>query len=179
MLSEDMPYAEAYAYEMTLREMMEAYGSDVWNYAFFLTRSREQANDISQEVFLKAYKNVGKYRGQSSMKTWLLTITRNTAFSWSKNSFWRRFIPFGDQPVTVNAPSAEREALSNQYANRIWEIIMTLPDKNREVLVLDIQYGLSIGEMSDLLNVPQGTVKSRLARAREKVKQAIQKEERE
>lgn len=79
MLSEDMPYAEAYASEMTLREMMEEYGSDVWNYAFFLTRSREQANDISQEVFLKAYKNVGKYRGQSSMKTWLLTITRNTA----------------------------------------------------------------------------------------------------
>ncbi|WP_419885028.1 RNA polymerase sigma factor [Paenibacillus sp. B-A-8] len=95
MLSEDMPYAEAYASEMTLREMMEEYGSDVWNYAFFLSRSREQANDISQEVFLKAYKNVGKYRGQSSMKTWLLTITRNTAFSWSKNSFWRRFIPLG------------------------------------------------------------------------------------
>lgn len=146
---------------------------------FFLTRSREQANDISQEVFLKAYKNVGKYRGQSSMKTWLLTITRNTVFSWSKNSFWRRFIALGDQPTTVNAPSAEKEALGNQYANRIWEIIMTLPEKNREVLVLDIQHGLSIAEMSDLLNVAQGTVKSRLARAREKVKEAIQKEERE
>ncbi|WP_419885027.1 RNA polymerase sigma factor [Paenibacillus sp. B-A-8] len=85
----------------------------------------------------------------------------------------------GDQPVTITALSAEKEALGKQYANRIWEIIMTLPDKNREVLVLDIQHGLSIGEMSDLLNVPQGTVKSRLARAREKVKQAIQKEERE
>ncbi|MNC17422.1 ECF RNA polymerase sigma factor SigW [compost metagenome] len=56
---------------------------------------------------------------------------------------------------------------------------MTLPEKNREVLVLDIQHGLSIAEMSDLLNVAQGTVKSRLARAREKVKEAIQKEERE
>ncbi|OMC96411.1 RNA polymerase subunit sigma-70 [Paenibacillus odorifer] len=179
MLSEDIPYTVAYAPAMSLREMMEAYGSDVWNYAFFLTRSREQANDISQEVFLKAYKNVGKYRGQSSMKTWLLTITRNTAFSWSKNSFWRRFIALGDQPTTVNAPSAEKEALGNQYANRIWEIIMTLPEKNREVLVLDIQHGLSIAEMSDLLNVAQGTVKSRLARAREKVKEAIQKEERE
>lgn len=179
MLSEDIPYTAAYAPAMSLREMMEAYGSDVWNYAFFLTRSREQANDISQEVFLKAYKNVGKYRGQSSMKTWLLTITRNTAFSWSKNSFWRRFIALGDQPTAVNAPSAEKEALGNQYANRIWEIIMTLPEKNREVLVLDIQHGLSIAEMSDLLNLAQGTVKSRLARAREKVKEAIQKEERE
>jgi len=179
MLSDDIPYAEAAMSAMSLREMMENYGSDVWNYAFFLTRSREQANDISQEVFLKAYKNVGKYRGQASMKTWLLTITRNTAFSWSKNSFWRKFLVLGDQPATVNAPSAEREALGNQYANRIWELIMALPDKHREVLVLDIQHGLSIAEMSNLLNVAQGTVKSRLARAREKVRQAIEKEERE
>jgi RNA polymerase sigma-70 factor (ECF subfamily) len=179
MQSGDLPYAVAYTSSMSLHELMEDYGSDVWNYAFFLTRSREQANDISQEVFLKAFKNVGKYRGQSSMKTWLLTITRNTAFSWSKNSFWRRFLVLGDQPAVVNAPSAEREALGNQYANEIWEIIMALPDKNREVLVLDIQHGLSIAEMSNLLNVAQGTVKSRLARAREKVRQAIQKEERE
>lgn len=83
MLSEEIPYAVMYTSEISLREMMEEYGSDVWNYAFFLTRNREQANDISQEVFLKAYKNVGKYRGQASKKTWLLTITRNTAFSWS------------------------------------------------------------------------------------------------
>lgn len=179
MLSEEIPYAVMYTSEMSLREMMEEYGSDVWNYAFFLTRNREQANDISQEVFLKAYKNVGKYRGQASKKTWLLTITRNTAFSWSRNSFWRRFIALGDQPAAVNAPSAEREALGNQYANRIWEIIMSLPDKNREVLVLDIHHGLSIAEMADLLNVAQGTVKSRLARAREKVRLAIQEEERE
>lgn len=85
----------------------------------------------------------------------------------------------GDQPAAVNALSAEREALGNQYANRIWEIIMSLPDKNREVLVLDIHHGLSIAEMADLLNVAQGTVKSRLARAREKVRLAIQEEERE
>ncbi len=76
MPSDELRYAEAYAPVITLREMMDTYGSDVWNYAYFLTRSREQANDISQEVFMKAYRNIGKYRGQSSLKTWLLTITR-------------------------------------------------------------------------------------------------------
>ncbi|MRN55778.1 RNA polymerase sigma factor [Paenibacillus monticola] len=179
MSSDELRYAAAYAPVMTLREMMDTYGPDVWNYAYFLTRSREQANDISQEVFLKAYRNIGKYRGQSSVKTWLLTITRNTAFSWSKNSFWRRFITLGDQPLAVNAPSAEQEALGNQYANRIWEIIMELPDKNREVLVLDLQHGLSIAEMSGLLGIAQGTVKSRLARARDKVRKIIEEEEQE
>lgn len=87
MHSEELPYAVAYAPSMTLREMMETYGRDVWNYAYFLTGSREQANDISQEVFLKAHRNIAKYRGSATLKTWLLTITRNTAFSWRRNSF--------------------------------------------------------------------------------------------
>ncbi|KAI7249652.1 hypothetical protein KC345_g11729, partial [Hortaea werneckii] len=133
--------------------------------------------DISQEVFLKAYKSVGKYRGQSTLKTWLLTITRNTAFSWRRNSFWRRFAPLGDHQAAGEAFSAEKEAIGNQYANRIWEIIMKLPDKYREVLVLDIQQDLSVAEMSALLGIAQGTVKSRLGRARDKVRTAIKEED--
>lgn len=73
--------------------------------------------------------------------------------------------------------SAEQEAIGNQYANRIWEIIMELPDKYREVLVLDIQQDLPVAEMSALLGIAQGTVKSRLGRAREKVRTAIKEEE--
>ena len=177
MQSREMPYSVTCTPSITLREMMETYGSDVWNYAFFLTRSREQASDISQEVFLKAYKSVGKYRGQSTLKTWLLTITRNTAFSWRRNSFWRRFAPLGDHQAAGEAFSAEKEAIGNQYANRIWEIIMELPDKYREVLVLDIQQDLSVAEMSALLGIAQGTVKSRLGRARDKVRTAIKEED--
>ncbi|MFF2909603.1 RNA polymerase sigma factor [Paenibacillus sp. NPDC057934] len=169
-----------YAPAVTLREMMEEYGSDVWNYAFFLTRSREQANDISQEVFLKAFRSIGKFRGDSSLKTWLLTITRNTAFSYGKSNFLRRFITLDTkQHLPGEVRSAEQEALGNAYANRIWEIIMALPKKNREVLALDIQHGLSIAEMAKLLGVAEGTVKSRLARARDKVRIAIKEEERE
>ncbi|WP_342436857.1 RNA polymerase sigma factor [Paenibacillus sp. FSL L8-0436] len=177
MHSEKLSYTMACTPSMTLREMMESYGSDVWHYAFFLTRSREQADDISQEVFLKAYRNIGKYRGHSTLKTWLLTITRNTAFSWRRNSFWRRFIPLGEQHTPGQARSAEKEAMGNQYVSRIWEIVMELPDKHREVLVLDIQQGLSIAEISRMLGIAEGTVKSRLGRAREKVRTAIKEEE--
>ncbi len=56
---------------------------------------------------------------------------------------------------------------------------MELPDKNREVLVLDLQHGLSIAEMSGMLGIAQGTVKSRLARARDKVRKIIEEEEQE
>ncbi|OKP97260.1 RNA polymerase sigma factor [Paenibacillus sp. P46E] len=177
MQSNELPYAVAYTPTMTLREMMETYGSDVWHYAFFLTRSREQANDISQEVFLKAYKGIGKYRGQATIKTWLLTITRNTAFSFRRNSFWHRFSPLGNRQGPGQASSAEKEAIGNQVVSRIWEIILALPDKHREVLVLDIRQDLSVAEMAALLGVAQGTVKSRLARAREKVKTAMKEED--
>ncbi|WP_379143357.1 RNA polymerase sigma factor [Paenibacillus sp. sgz500992] len=68
MHSEKLSYTMACTPSMTLREMMESYGSDVWHYAFFLTGSREQADDISQEVFLKAYRNIGKYRGRSTLR---------------------------------------------------------------------------------------------------------------
>ncbi|MNB76051.1 RNA polymerase sigma factor YlaC [compost metagenome] len=178
MHSEELPYAVAYAPSMTLREMMETYGRDVWNYAYFLTGSREQANDISQEVFLKAHRNIAKYRGSATLKTWLLTITRNTAFSWRRNSFWHRFIPLGKSHTPGQAGSAEKEALSKQYVNRIWELIMELPDKHREVLVLEIQQGLSTAEMAALLGVAEGTVKSRLSRAREKMRKALEEDER-
>lgn len=179
MHSNEVGYMARYTPAVTLTEMMEDYGSDVWNYAFFLTRSREQASDISQEVFLKAYRSIGKFRGQSSLKTWLLTITRNTAISHGKTSFWRRFIALDTERETSGqVRSAEQEAVGNEYMNWIWEIIMDLPRKNREVLALDIQHGLSIAEMAKLLGVPEGTVKSRLARARDKVRMAIQEEER-
>ncbi|QUL53675.1 sigma-70 family RNA polymerase sigma factor [Paenibacillus tritici] len=175
--SNELPYNMTCVPSISLREMMETYGSDVWNYAFFLTRSREQASDISQEVFLKAYKSIGKYRGQATLKTWLLTITRNTAFSLRKSSFWRRFTPLGSHQDQGGTLSAEQEAIGNQYANHIWEIIMELPDKYREVLVLDIQQDLSVAELSALLGIAQGTVKSRLGRARMKVRTAMKEED--
>ncbi|MFP4977197.1 RNA polymerase sigma factor [Paenibacillus sp. CN-4] len=67
--------------------------------AYFLTSSREQADDISQEVFLMAYRYGDTFRGQSSAKTWLLRITRNTVYSWSKkNAKWKRLFQGNDIP---------------------------------------------------------------------------------
>lgn len=64
----------------TLNEMMNQYGNDIWNYAYFLTKQHALADDIAQEVFIKAYYGIHTFRGQSTLKTWLLTITRHTAF---------------------------------------------------------------------------------------------------
>lgn len=72
----------------TLSSIMDDYGNDVWNYAYFLTKSAEQADELSQEVFIRAYSGIAHYRGDCSLKTWLLTITRNTTFTYRKSRFF-------------------------------------------------------------------------------------------
>ncbi|MFC3801740.1 sigma factor [Cohnella sp. GCM10012308] len=60
-----------------LRELMRLYGSEVWNLAFVLTKRRDLADDVSQDVFFAAYRKIDTFRGASSVRTWLLSITRN------------------------------------------------------------------------------------------------------
>jgi RNA polymerase sigma-70 factor (ECF subfamily) len=60
-----------------LQDLMENYGNDVWNFAYFLTRSSDAADDLSQDVFLAVYDRVYSFRGECTLKSWILTITRN------------------------------------------------------------------------------------------------------
>lgn len=152
-----------------LRELMQAYGQDVWNFAYFLTKRPDLADDVTQEVFLRVYRNIGSFRGQSSIKTWLFSITRNTAINMQRSAFFRRVTLAGFMTDSRRSPSAEREAMLKEELNDIWQVVMKLPVKLREVLVLDAKYDMTTREMADMLGISQGTVKSRLSRAREKV----------
>ncbi|MEK5060791.1 hypothetical protein BK126_23040 [Paenibacillus sp. FSL H7-0326] len=172
-----------------LYKLMDEYGNDVWNYAYFLTRNRDHADDISQEVFIKVYQGMHTFRGDASTKTWLFTITRNTAFSYRRSRFFKQGLLGGriaslDYPVegssaakysTSTSPSAETEVMEQQYADAIWDIIMELPDKFREVLVLSLKYDMKIKEIAELLNISEGTVKSRLSRAKLKAQKELRR----
>ncbi|MFC6648865.1 RNA polymerase sigma factor [Paenibacillus rhizoplanae] len=73
--------------EEQLRQIMKLYGEDVWNYIYFLTKNSDQADELTQEVFIKCFYRIRTYRGASSLKTWLFTIARNTVFSYRKSRF--------------------------------------------------------------------------------------------
>ncbi len=158
----------------SFRELMETYGQGVWDYAFYLTGRFDLADDVTQDVFLAAYRRISTFRGQSSIRTWLLAITRNVALNVRRTAFLRR-VMLVDRPgehAKEAHPSAEQEALSRSDSAELWRIVMALPVKFREVLLLDAKYGMSLAEISGVLGVPLGTVKSRLARARHKVSEA-------
>ncbi|WP_145415401.1 RNA polymerase sigma factor [Paenibacillus xylanexedens] len=169
----------------TLASLMHDYGNDVWNYVYFLTRNTEQADDLSQEVFVRAYTGIATYRGDCSIKTWLLTITRNTTFTYRKSRFFRNSLwgetlslesgqdQSGSRQMMRERsahPSAEMEVIRKAHVHEIWDIVLALPEKFREILLLHLRYELTTVEIADMLRISQGTVKSRLSRAKVKVR---------
>jgi len=153
----------------SLRHLMELYGQDVWNLAFTITKKRDMADDVSQDVFLKVYHAIHTFRGQSSIKTWLLSITRNMAVNHLRSAFIRRVTLMDRVSVEGNSDSAEKEALASQFTHEIWGAVLKLPLKLREVLILHARFELNTKEISEVLQLPEGTVKSRLSRARQKM----------
>ncbi len=151
-----------------LRAIMHEYGEDVWNFAYFLTKRRDLADDISQDVFLKAFTNFRSFRGEATVKTWLLKITRNTAFSYLKRSYFRKTILMEYVPIMGTHPSAEETFFRERISDEIWANVMKLPAKYREILVLSTYYQLSLNEVGSTLGLSVGTVKSRLHRAKQK-----------
>ncbi|MDQ0878267.1 RNA polymerase sigma-70 factor (ECF subfamily) [Paenibacillus sp. V4I3] len=152
-----------------LHDLMLAYGQDVWNFAFALTRQRNLADDIRQDVFVKAFHKLESFRGESSPKTWLLSITRHVAFDYRKSAFLRKvtLVEYITEKTTYQ--SAEREYFKNQLIKDTWQVVLSLPLKLREVMVLYIHHQLSIVEIGALLDISESTVKVRIHRARKKV----------
>ncbi|WP_040952498.1 RNA polymerase sigma factor [Gorillibacterium massiliense] len=159
------------------RELMETYGQEVWNFAFLMTKKRDLADDVTQEVFLKVLQKIGAFRGESSFKTWLFSIARNTSVSMLRSSFFRRVTLVEFIAPSSGHPSAEEEAMENMFADEIWTQVLKLPGKYREVLLLDGKYELSVKEIAQILGEPEGTVKSKLSRARAKMNELAREEE--
>ena len=94
--------------------VIKDYWQDVWNYSFIITKDPHLSDDITQDVFIKVFKNWNSFRKESSIKTWILKITRNTAINYLKSSYFKKDIfnrIFSDDKQSL---SAEQEFLSKK-----------------------------------------------------------------
>lgn len=159
-----------------LRTLMETYGEDVWNYAYFLSRSRSAADDIAQETFIRAYKYMDTFRGEAAAKTWLLRITRNRWLTYRNTAFIRRVTLAEDSAARLSGPSAEETFLEQSLRGEVWRMVLGLPRKHREILMLAAHYGQSMEEIALTLGISLPAAKSRLLRARRKAKEIWERE---
>ena len=146
-----------------------------YNLARWLLRNEEDARDVVQDAYLRAFRSFGGFHG-SNGRPWLLTIVRNTAYSLiKKNQSVHVTTTFDEEEYVVDrgpvSPATQLE--QNEESKFVREAIDRLPDEFREILVLRHLEGLSYKEIADVAQLAPGTVMSRLARARAKLKEFL------
>jgi RNA polymerase sigma-70 factor, ECF subfamily len=161
--------------ETTFEAMMLPHLDAAHNLAKWLLRNEQDAQDVVQEAFLRAFKSFGGFHG-SNGRAWLLTIVRNTSYTLlKKNRAVDLTAPF-DEEIHVSGHESVSPATILEHsedAELIREAMAELPAEFREILVLRHQEGLSYKEIADISQIPPGTVMSRLARARAKLKEYL------
>jgi RNA polymerase sigma-70 factor (ECF subfamily) len=138
--------------------------------AYSVLRHREDAEDVAQEAMTRAYRNFRQLRDRDRFRAWLVRVAWRLALD-RQRSDQRRRVREADPPPTVQ--DFRIEADQHQRAARLWAAIDALPEKLRVVIVLAAIEQHRLPEVADLLRLPQGTVKSRLFAARQRLKEAL------
>jgi RNA polymerase sigma-70 factor, ECF subfamily len=161
---------------LAIEEMMELYGSLIIRTAYFYVNDRYLAEDISQEVFIRAYRNWGKFRGESSVKTWLIKITINLCRDHLRKKIAAE-PPLELKKERINDEyNLEVEVLKRINSTEILKYVLALPLHYREVLFLYYYLDFNTLEIASASGNPEGTIRGRLHRARKLLKEQLEKE---
>lgn len=159
-----------------LEELMRTYGNDVLRMAYLYVKDIHTAEDMFQEVFIKVNKNMDTFRGEAEIKTWLMRITINTCKDYLKSAYHTKVTSLADYEEDLIEAEDDYEKLEEaEKAKTVREAVMELPDKYRDVVVCVYFRGMSVESTANELEMQPGTVKSRLARAREKLKTVLER----
>jgi RNA polymerase sigma-70 factor (ECF subfamily) len=147
-----------------------------YNLARWLTRNDQDAQDVTQEALLRAFRFFDGYQG-GNMRAWLLTIVRNTCYTWlHRNRPPESAVEFDEEihsDESSGGADPEIQVLAKADKAAVHRALEELPDIFREILVLREVEGLSYKEIADVASVSLGTVMSRLARARTRLRQSL------
>src|SRR6185369_16840309 len=175
---------DAAAYERLVAE----HSGDVYALLFRLTSDSEEARDLTQETFLRAFQSIGRFRGDASLKTWIYRIGINQARN--RWRWWRRrrrdvtvsldaTDDQREQPLAAtlpceNSPSPEQQTLAREREAQLREALCGLRRSYREAVILRDVEGFSYEEIAQTLQISIGTVKSRISRGRLELRQQLE-----
>lgn len=163
--------------EVACAELVEEHQRMVFQLAWHLLGDREEALDLSQDVFLSVFRTIGRFRGQSALRTWIYRIVINHARN--RQRWWRRrhradavsldehLEHHGELAAPGDRAEPDHALSRKELAATVWAAVDRLPFEQRTAIVLREIDGFSYDEIAYALGVAVGTVKSRLTRARE------------
>jgi len=167
--------------------LVERYQRKVYAVALGMLKDKEEAMDVSQEAFVKVYKYLDHFKGDASFYTWLYRITVNICIDVirKRQSAGGEAVEFDEtMPMDVSeahigalgsrlGTNPQKSALRRELAEKIQEALATVPEKHRAILLLREIEGMSYEDLSRTLDIPKGTVMSRLFHARAKVQKIL------
>ena len=164
--------------------LVRKYEKYVCTTVFSVIRNRDDSFDVAQEVFLKLYHSIGSFKGESSFSSWLYRIAKNSALDFlrkqkkaqtvslnAENDDGEKLFPELPDPADSNHP--EKAALAAEKREMLYAALNRLTPEHREMILLRDINGYTYEEISDMLGLESGTVKSRLFRAREALRKIL------
>ena len=154
--------------------LVRRYAGRATHLAMAMVGDHADALDISQEAFVRAWRHIRQFRGQSSFYTWYSCILRKVALTWLRRRCKNTDVDLMDASAVPDegfdpAVLAER----SEQAEHVWRAVLHLPTKHREVIVLSHFEHLTYKEIADVLEIPIGTVMSRLHAARKALREKL------
>jgi RNA polymerase sigma-70 factor (ECF subfamily) len=162
-------------------DILLAYQDKIYNLCRHMLGNAHDAEDAAQDTFLKAYQALPKFRPEASLYTWLYRIATNTCIDYKRKPVFESLFGASEEGERLihdrvsDDPSPERLYQSKQMNQALQEGLARLSPKLRAVIVLLEIEGLSYEEIAETLDISLGTVKSRVARAREDLKKTMKK----
>ena len=164
--------------EGSFEELVRRYQRPISAYVYRMVGNYESALDLTQEIFIKVYSSLRRYRSEFKFSTWIYKIAHNAAIDHLRRTTTREqslvMGPENDQfdlPVESGRLSPEQESERKERRGEIESVVRTLPGNYRELIILRHSQDLSYEEIVEVTGLPLGTVKNRLFRAREMMRQ--------
>ena len=169
-------------------ELVRTYSPSIFHVAYRMLGESAEASDAVQEIFLKVFRNIGGFKGEAALKTWIFKIAFSEILNrlrWWKRRYRYATVSLDDSPngngnstgagyvVASSGPNPEELLQSKEEETAIQEALGRLSKDHRSIIVLRDIEGFSYNEIADVLGVSIGTVKSRIARARSDLKKSL------
>ncbi|MEO8189237.1 MAG: sigma-70 family RNA polymerase sigma factor [Acidobacteriota bacterium] len=159
------------------RELVDRFGQRVYSVAYHFTLKREDAEELSQEIFLKIFENLERYDGGFPLIAWIVSLSRNLCIDrYRRRKREKSFRFVSDDavlPLLRSQDDPAADALKKERTKILFSALAEIPEDLAEILVLRDLEGLAYDEIGRALSLPEGTVKSRLFRARAEVARKV------